>query len=223
MGFVARAVGRLRHGLVIQEVLDRLAALGIVIYPYVVYQESSAAPLPEPPLIPGLDCRHLTEADMSQVVLLSGEQSEAYWQERLGRGALVVGAFEDDALLACIWCDFDKLRTFGGGDRALRKLEPGEVAMSRAWTVPAWRGRGLMRCVRPWVNAALRERGCTRMWSVCMVFNKSVRRAKEKVGAPVSELRLALGLRGSFHRDLLVRRFPVTLELAQPTTPAGTR
>lgn len=219
MGLIARVRGRFRHGLVIQEILDRLAALGVVIYPYVVYRESSSAPLPQPPQIPGVHCRHLGESDMSQVASLSGEHGEVYWQERLRRGALVVGAFQDDALLACIWCDFDKLRTFGSGDRALRELGPGEVAMSRAWTAPAWRGRGLMRCVRPMVNATLREHGCSRMWSVCMVFNKSVRRAKEKVGAPVSELRLVLGFRGSFHRDVLLRRFPVAPEPV-PSTAA---
>ncbi len=218
MPVFARALGRLRHGLVIQEVLDRLASLGIVIYPYVVYEESTAAPLPDPPQLPEVQCRRLTDADMPQVASLSGEREPAYWQDRLQRGALAVGAFQGDALLSCIWCDFDKLRTFGRGGRMLRKLEPGEGAISRGWTTPAWRGRGLMRCIRPRVNAALRQRGCTRVSSVCMVFNTSVRRAKAKVGAPVTELRLALGLPGGFHRDLLLKRYP----RPAATRPAGT-
>lgn len=212
MSFFRRLLGRVRYGLLTQEILDRLSRLGIDFYPYVVYEESPTTPLPPRPQLAGVDCRRLTDVDMPQVAVLSGDHDAHYWRRRLEGGALAVGAFHEGALIGSIWCDFDKLRTFGAGEQALREFGPGEVALSRAWTVPAWRGRGVMRCIRPQVNATLREMGCSRIWSVCMFFNTSVRRAKVRVGAPVSELRLALGLFGGFHRDLCLRRFPRSSE-----------
>lgn len=206
--FVARLHGRLRYGLAMQEILDRLARSGLIFYPYVVYQERADARLGPVSAPSSIQARQLTEQDVVQLAgIPERPRSETDIRERLARGNIGVGAFDKDSIIAYTWCDLDKLSGFGRGS-VLRKLESDEACLADSYTLPAWRGRGIVLFLRSEVYGAMKAKGRYRLYSVCMYFNRSVRRLKVKVGAREVQLRLSIGLFGRFKRDLLLKHYP---------------
>lgn len=206
--FVARMQGRLRYGLATQEILDRLARRGIALYPYLVFEE-----LAEPRIGDGADpqniqVRQLTELDIKQLIEIPERpRSEADIRDRLARGHIGMGAFDKGTIVAYTWCDLDRLTSFGRGS-VLRKLEPDEACLADSYALPAYRGRGIVLFLRGQVYGMMRAHGRHRLYSVCMYFNRSVRRLKSKVGAREIQLRLSINLFNKFRRDLLLKRYP---------------
>jgi hypothetical protein len=206
--FLASVRGRLRHGQAVQEVLDRLAARGLVVYPYLVFEERADHALAAAPRVEGLRARRLTDADLPQLeAIAQAVRSERSAAVRLGRGETGVGAFDGERLVAYTWCDLVNLGGFGRGT-VLRRLAPDEACLAKSWTMPEYRGRGIVLFLRREMYAAMQALGKRRLCSACLYFNGSVRRVKAKVGAEAVELRLALRLPGGFKRDLLLKRYP---------------
>jgi len=206
--FLASVRGRLRHGQAVQEILDRLAARGLVVYPYLVFEERADHAPGDASRVEGLRARRLTDADLPQLEAIAQEvRSERSAAARLGRGEIGVGAFDGERLVAYTWCDLVNLGGFGRGT-VLRRLAPDEACIAKSWTMPEYRGRGIVLFLRSEVHAAMRALAKQRLCSACLYFNGSVRRVKAKVGAEAVELRLALRLPGGFKRDLLLKRYP---------------
>lgn len=206
-GFLASAYGRLRYGQAVQEILDRLARRGIVVYPYLVFEEPADRVFADPPGLETLRARRLTPGDLPQLAAIAQRvRSERAAGERLARGEIGIGAFDGARLVAYTWCDLEKLSGFGRGV-VLRGLEPDEACLAKSWTMPEYRGRGIALFLRREVYAAMRALGKHRLCSVCLYFNRSVRRLKAKIGAGAVELRLALRLPGGLKRDLLLKRY----------------
>lgn len=205
--FITRVRGRLRHGQAVQEILDRLARRGLVVYPYLVFEELAGRVFADPPNLAGLIARRLTAADLPQLTVIAQQaRSERRVGERLARGEIGIGAFDGDSLVAYTWCHLEKLGGLGRGN-VLRRLEPDEASLAKSWTMPEYRGRGIVLFMRTEVYAAMQALGKRRLCSVCLYFNRSVRRHKAKVGAEALECRLAPRLPGGQTRDLLLKRY----------------
>ncbi|CAN5347271.1 hypothetical protein BH24PSE2_BH24PSE2_11610 [soil metagenome] len=204
---IARLRGRLQHGLAVQETLDRLARHGLALYPYLVYCESTDPPAAHREGPESLHARLLTERDVPQLVAMRQRPDwEATIHRRLARGDVGIGAFADDSIVAYTWCEIAHLRGFGR-DCILRALADDEATLADSYTVPAWRGRGVLLVMRGEVYGTMRAMGKTRLYSVCMYFNRSIRRLKAKVGAHAVELRLSINLYERFKRDVLLKRY----------------
>lgn len=205
---ISRLRGRLQHGLAIQEILDTLARRGILFYPYIVFQEFAEARFSREPDPDTFHARQLTEKDIAQLAAIPERPcTEARMRERFSRGHVGIGAFEQKSIVAYTWCDLHKLSS-PGQRSALRQLRSDEAYLYDAYTVPRCRGRGLVPFLRSEVYKVMQELGRRRLYSVSLVFNRSARRFKAKLGASEVELRLSINLFQKYKRDLLLKRYP---------------
>lgn len=213
---VSRLRGRLRHGLATQEILDGLARRGLVFYPYLVFQESADARFSRSPALENLSARRLTEDDAEQLAALSVRPHDVEdIRRRFRRGDVGVGAFDRDALVAYTWCDLERFGSIGQKS-SLRTLAHDEAYLYDAYSLPAYRGHGLVPYLRSEVYKLMDAAGRRRLYSVSLFFNRSARRFKAKLGARAVELRVSINLFQRFKRDLLLKRYPVD----QPARPA---
>lgn len=195
--FLSRLADRLRHGLLTQEILDRLARAGIVIYPYLIVVESASLGTLAPSDA-GYGTRPLTARDaaaVSRITLLKTASTTAGAIAARMQQALCLGAFTGRELVGYTWIGFEGLPTPGSGRQWLFEFRPNEACVFDLYVIPAHRGQRLSVVLRDAVSRALEERGCTRVYSVRLAFNRATRRFQARVGAQEAELRVYLHLR----------------------------
>lgn len=190
--WVRRLWGRLRHGLLLQEILDRLQARGIVCVPYFVTVEAARL-LPELTVPPGYHMRPLGPADAPEICAISvrGRKLESILQ-LLGE-MRCYGIFHGEALAGYTWARFTSVPVPGGGV-ALFELNGDEAYLIDMYIAPAHRGARLAPWLRAQVIQALHTEGRTTCYSLSLAFNRSSRLFKSRLGAQERELRVYLQL-----------------------------
>ena len=99
---------------------------------------------------------------------------------RLERGDRFFAAREDDTIVSSRW--IAEGRAFVGYLESWLELEPGEVYLSEAFTVPALRGHGVAGAVGSRLAHALAGEGYRRILAGVLRENHAGTRAYEKVG-----------------------------------------
>lgn len=201
-GIVARALDKARHGLLLQEGLNRLGRLGLLMRPYVVYLEKDPDVGEEPAALESISVRELTPADLPALYALPHHDVPNHdYDRRFEAGDVSCAAFDGERLVAFTWA---KLKEFPGisGGPPLRSLKPDEAYLYDAYTHPSYRGRGIVPVLRKHLYRILAARGHSRCYSVTLMFNRSARRFKEKLRARAIERRLAVRLFRRFHVDI---------------------
>jgi len=228
-GFWHRLRGRLRYGLMSQEVLDRLAKCRIIIYPYFVVREAgSAEPRPMPDNRTRV--RWLGAEDVDEVVrVLAGRINAPLYLELLTR-AECLGAFRDGQLAGYTWARLDTVPIPQGLGYAVFDLHPDEAYLFDMYVAPAHRGLRLAGLLRQQMCSELARRGRTRLYSLTLAFNRASRRFKQRLGAREVELRLQLRLQVAALPGLDVRLWrrrealrSVWLRRIQPAAQAPSR
>ncbi len=203
---ISRLKGRLRHGLVTQELLDRLARCGFVVYPYILFEEFADSRFDSSDL-PTLTTRRLTADDAARVATIAvRSQDVEQIADRFRRGNIAVGAFDGDELVAYTWCNLDHIGGIGQKSPQ-RYLTEEEAYLYDAYTLPAYRGHALVPHLRTELYRILQAEGRRRIYSISLLFNRSARRFKAKLGASMLELRLSINLFEKFRRDVLLKRY----------------
>ena len=192
-GLVSRLLGRIRHGLLMQELLDRLAAAGLVIYPYFVTQDPGS-PGPASALSAGQSIRPLTAQDAAAMVRIDPRYPPEPFIARLTR-AECLGLFAGAELVGYSWAKLDSLPMPGGSGAPLFELQSNEAYLFDIYIAHAWRGRRLAEILRRAVHADLAHRGRSVFYGYTLAFNRSPRRLLARAGVRDLELRLFLGLR----------------------------
>jgi hypothetical protein len=201
--------GRLRHGLLIQEILDRLARTGLVIYPYFVAQERAATG-PASTLPAGYRVRALTADDAVEMVRVDPRYPTDPFLARLSRGECL-GLLAESELVGYSWAQFDAAPIPGSAGAPLLKLQAHEAYLFDIFVGVSHRGHRLADTLRRAVHADLARRGRTHFYSYTLAFNRSPRRLLARAGVRDLELRLflALGRRSPAGLDVrLWRRTP---------------
>jgi GNAT superfamily N-acetyltransferase len=190
--WVRRLWGRLRHGLLIQEALDRLQAGGIICMPYYVTVE--AAPLlPELGVPPGYHMRPLGTADAPAICAISVRERTLESILQLLEAMRCYGIFHGEALAGYTWARFTSVPVPGGGV-FLFELTGDEAYLIDMFIAPAHRGARLAPWLRAQVIRALHAEGRTTCYSISLAFNRSSRLFKSRLGAQERELRVYLQL-----------------------------
>lgn len=191
--FWQRLRGRVSNGLLLQELLDRLARLGVVCYPYVVgvTQGERIEALPPPP---GCSSRALTADDAeSLLALVRYPIALDELRARLARERCH-GVYLDGRLIAYAWASFEGVPAMYHGG-VLLPLRPDEAYVFETYVSPAHRGLRLA----PWLSSEM-VRGITAagrptLYSTALLFNRSTRRFMFRAGVVEREWRVALQLR----------------------------
>jgi hypothetical protein len=206
---------RVRFGLATQEALDRVARLGLVIYPYLYVEEPVRAP---PPLEAGLETRELREADVSLIAELPERPRDPARIRALMGVGTCFAIFENGDLLGYSWFRRDYLSGGAGYDRMC--VLPEDCAyLFDTFICRKARGRNIAVQLRRRVLGRLAELGINSAFSISLAFNRSTRRFKAKLGATEVELRLYLRLKPFTALDLRLRHRP--WRLATPRVRAS--
>jgi hypothetical protein len=187
-----RLWGRLKHGLLTQEILDRLAHAGLVIYPYFVALEKAATDS-EPELAAGQTVRALSADDAAQMVRVDARYPAGPFTDRLAR-AECLGLFVGSELVGYSWAKLDLVPIPGSSGAPLLALQPHEAYLFDIFVAVGYRGLRLGEVIRRAVHSDLARRGRTHFYSFTLAFNRSPRRLLARAGVRDLELRLFLGL-----------------------------
>ncbi len=189
-----RLFGRLRHGLLTQEILDRLARAGLVIYPYFVAWEPVRE---EPDPIPQEHCtfRVLGADDAAEMARFAPGRPNEQAIVRLLAKAACLGAFCDGQLAGYSWARLDVVPVPFAGGHAVFRLQPREAYLFDMYVAPPYRGLRLAGSLRQAMQRELVRRGSSCFYSVTLAFNRSSRRFKSRLGVREIELRLYVRLR----------------------------
>jgi hypothetical protein len=153
-----RLLGRLRHGLLIQEVLDRLARAGLIIYPYYIVLEPLPAE-PPPALSPRCTVRSLDAGDAAEMARISVRpSSEEAIVARMAQAASM-GIFYDGQLAGYSWASLQRFRFHSVSGRRCSDWSQTKPTSSRStWPPPTaacgWPGCSDTLCNTTWRDSA---------------------------------------------------------------------
>lgn len=202
---LARLKGRLNYGLLTQELLDRLARIGLICYPYYVVREM---PLDRPDLdanSEGIEARFLHESELSLVSEIPERPRDLSRIRARREYGDCFGVWVDGEFAAFSWYSSKEVPAAVGG-QPLCPLPPRTLYLYDAFVRPGFRGRRVAGYMRHRLHEALREDGAECCASISLAFNKSTRRFKAKLGAEETELRLLLAIKNTVGVDFRIRR-----------------
>jgi hypothetical protein len=190
-----RLWGRIRNGLIVQDLLDSLAHIGLVIRPYFVNADSAQQEDAAPPLPEQCSVRQLTVADVKEILRitlrpptpseLTGNLEQYY----------CLGLFYEGALVAYAWASTRRLPVPESRGATLFDLTADEVYLFDMYVIPRHRGTRLAGTLAQSIQWQMTCMGRRCFYSLTIAFNRSARRFKARVGAREMELRLYLHLR----------------------------
>jgi ribosomal protein S18 acetylase RimI-like enzyme len=189
-----RLFGRLRHGLLTQEILDRLARAGFIFYPYFVASEpapNEAAPL----LDERCTLRALSAADAADIARVAMRRTTEQAIVRLQSQATCLGIFYDGELAGYTWARLDLIPIPFTRGQPMVALQPSEAYLFDMYVASQYRGLRLAGFLRQSMQRELLRKGRTRFYSITLAFNRSSRRFKARLGVREIELRLYIRLR----------------------------
>jgi GNAT superfamily N-acetyltransferase len=189
-----RLRGRIRNGLIIQDLLDALGHVGLVIRPYFVNAEfgphEDAPPLPEQ-----CSVRRLTAADVNEMLRITlrppGHADLASSVEQY----YCLGLFHEGELAAYAWANTRGVPVPDSGGAKLFELTAEEAYLFDIYVMPRHRGTRLAGTLAQSMHTQLIHLGRHHFYSLTIAFNRSARRFKLRLGAREMELRLYLHLR----------------------------
>ena len=221
--FLPRLKSRIRNGLLVQDIVDVLARAGIVICPYFVAGE----PLPDAQslaLPPHMVVKRLGVADAAEITRITLRPSSSAELVKALQLYYCVGLFVEGELAAYTWASTLYVPVPDAGGTPLFPLEPDEAYLFDMYVAPRHRGTRLAALLRQSIQRQLASLGRQRFYSISMVFNRSSRRFKARMGSRELELRLYLQLRwGTLPGiDIRLRRLQDTLRSPGRTRVAAT-
>ncbi|MGD2129436.1 MAG: hypothetical protein PVG42_03380 [Lysobacterales bacterium] len=167
--------------------LEVLAKIGINLRPFVVLREgifdhTDTPRIPDPDF-EAVEIKYLEAADMRVLASLSDlpgrSITEGELQKRLRAGNKCAALTLDGELAAFTWCDFETC-SFQGYPFSLKA---NEVYLFDAYTLVAFRGKGLAPYIRYSLYVDLARQGREFCYSVSDRFNRPSLRFKEKLNA----------------------------------------
>jgi hypothetical protein len=189
-----RLWGRIRNGLIVQDLLDCLGGIGLVIRPYFVNLESAphedAPPLPEQ-----CSVRQLTVADIEEIVRITLRPPDPTDLASNLERYYCLGLFYEGELAAYTWASTRGLPVPDSGGAKLCDLTTVEAYLFDMYVIPRHRGTRLAGTLAQSMHGEMTRIGRNQFYSLTIAFNRSARRFKARLGAREMELRLYLHLR----------------------------
>jgi GNAT superfamily N-acetyltransferase len=194
MRFLQRLKGRIKNGLIVQDLLDALGRIGLVIQPYFV----TAQPAPHkgaPPLPGQCTVRQLTGADATEMLRITlRPPSPADLASTLAQ-CYCLGLFYEDELAAYTWASTRGVPVPDSGGAKLFDLTADEAYFFDMYVAPRHRGMRLAATLLQSIQREMARLGRNHYYSITIAFNRSSRRFKARMGVRERELRLYLHLR----------------------------
>jgi GNAT superfamily N-acetyltransferase len=202
----SRFKSRLRFGLGTQEVLDRLARLGLVVYPY-YFVDEPVQPRTQLEHAEGLEFRRIDPDFASLLANLPERPRKETKIRSVMAFATCIAAMEHDEIVAYSWYTRHHLKGLAGGDPIVA-LPVDCAYLFDMFVCRHARGRQVAALLRNHVHGLLSAEGVRHAISVSLAFNRSTRKFKAKLGAVETELRVLLRIKPFSGLDVRLRRMP---------------
>jgi ribosomal protein S18 acetylase RimI-like enzyme len=199
---------KIRYGLFIQGLINRLARIGIEPLPYYIVSEG---------LFNG-SMRHLETGFDEYIIGFLGSQDMkaiASIPERitpvekllskLKEGKRCFGVKRQGELVAFTWCDFNECNC-----RFHRfSLKENEAYLFDAYTLVSFRGKGIAPYMRYKLYKELAKAGKHRLYSISECYNTPSIKFKKKLNAEILELGLYVELFKKWHFNTRLKKYRV--------------
>lgn len=205
-GLFQRIWQKIRYRLLIQEILARLAGIGIRIQPYYLVLEGLfGGSNPEWESDFGeFSIGFLSNPDMKHVAALSGRPvSEDMLLLWLKDGRKCFAVQYQGQVIGYTWCDFKECN-FVGHRFPLRE---NEAYLFDAYTSRSFRGRNIAPYMRYQCYKELAKMGRVRLYSITALFNTSSVKFKQKLHAKPLKLGLFVELFKRWHFNVPLREY----------------
>ncbi len=204
--FLDRLKGRIKYGLLTQEILDGFGRLGVRVTPYVIVDESPGASLDIQLEAADYIVRTLTADDIALIANMPGRKRDL--NKTLARldDSECLGIFVNGTLAGYTWSRYDRISR-SKGRIELHVLKPDEAYLFDMYVDKPFRGMALAPLLRHRSYRHVLAKEVRRFYSITPYFNRSSRKFKAKLGARELELRVGLKLWSLMDADFRIRRY----------------
>ena len=196
---------KVRYGLVLQGLRNRLSRIGLEFRPYYwVLEGSENCAQPE---IKGnvseYSLEFLGRDDMKTIGQKASGYEEEVLLEQIEKGKKCIGLKHKGEIAAFMWLDFEECNFTPNYIR----LKENEVYLFSMYTMDIYRGKNLAPYLRCKSYEMLRELGKDTFYSISEYFNYSTIKFKNKLKAKHLKLILYIELFKKFHRSITLRKY----------------
>jgi hypothetical protein len=197
---------KLRQGLFLMYIFDRLADIGLEIIPYYLVQEGlfdKEKVNSKPELSTGIPC-FLEPSDMKAISAQTEvKYSEEIFLNRMENGSRCFGMKHNNDIVAYLWCNLrechSKLLPF--------QLKNDEAYLFDARTFEPYRGKTLGPYLRYKLYKRLIQMGRTKFFSITLLFNTPAIKFKKKLKAKPVRFYLYIELFRKYHWNILLKNY----------------
>lgn len=200
---------KLQYSSIARVIFDAIARLGIRIAPFYLFREglfNGAIPELER-CFEEYTLGFLGPGDMKFIADLPERKCpEEKLHARLQEGKKCFGIKYHGSLAAFTWCNF-RTCTLTYGNISVRNLQDDEAYLFDAYTVLAYRGKGIAPYIRYQLYKELARVGRHRLHSISDAFNKPAIKFKKKLNARFIELQLLVSLFKRWRHVFLIKKY----------------
>ncbi len=197
---------KIRYGMVLQVIKNRIGRLGIEIVPYYLYLEEVTV-VAEMPKIKGnvSDYRFefLGQADMKVIAENNSGYHKEDYMSFLAAGQICLGMKLGDEIAAFMWINIKER----GFKETIIPLKSNEAYLWNMYTMESFRGMNLAPYLRYKSYEVLKGMGRDQLYSISEYFNTPAVKFKQKLNAKRIRLGLYVKLFKKYHWDLTLRSY----------------
>jgi hypothetical protein len=197
---------KVRHGMILQVIINRIRKIGIDFSPYIWFEEGiNNGEMLE---IKGMDKDYSFEIlgpeDMKMIAKGTTGYSEEELLGFLKEDNLCLGIMHRGEVAASMWIDFKKFNY----KKTTIPLKSNEVYLWNMYTAEAYRGKNLAPYLRYRSYGILREMNRDKLYSISDAFNTPALRFKKKLkGVQRKKLILYIELFHKVHWEITLKKY----------------
>jgi hypothetical protein len=196
---------KIRYGMVLQVIKNRIGRLGIEIVPYYFFQEGAVEV--KMPKIKGnvtdYQFEFLGPADMKLIAESNSGYHEEDYMSFLAAGQICLGMKLGDEIAAFMWINIKEC----GFKETIIPLRSNEAYLWNMYTMESFRGMNIAPYLRCKSYEVLKGIGRDRLYSISEYFNSPAVKFKHKLNAKRLRLGLYIKLFKKYHWDITLRSY----------------
>lgn len=205
--FFKKVRSRVRHGMIMQSIRNKLITIGIDISPYYWYQEGvNTTKIPEiPGTVTDYSVQTLGPDDMAELTKIDNgwSASEKKIPGLLDGTEKCIALKHKDEIAAFMWINFKEFKY----KSIVVPLKSNEAYLTYMFTDDRYRGKNLAPYLRYKSYEMLKEMGRDILYSISIAFNTPAVKFKEKLNAKKVKLMLVIQLFNKFHWSLKLKSY----------------
>jgi len=205
LSFLKKVWIKIRYGMVLQVIGNRIAKLGFEVAPYYWFMEGAGS-LKAPEIKGNVDdymIKFLEPDDMKEIAKSNTGYSEAEFLVFLEAGERCLAMVNGDKIATFMWISLNKCNF----KSITIPMKSKEAYLWNMFTVESFRGKNIAPYLRYKSYEILREMGRNTLYSISLYFNSPAIKFKQKLNAKFVKLGLYLRLFNKFTWNLTLKTY----------------